>query len=295
MAPSPKNSPDEYEMQEYRSPLKENWIRFRRNRSAILGLLVICLLIITAIFAPFLAPYDPAAQNILNRLQPPSRAHLLGTDEYGRDILSRMIFGSRISLVVGFAAVGILVVLGITIGSLAGYSKKLDGPLMRFVDILLAVPTFFLLLAIIAMFGPGLGNTVLVIGLTNWMSTARLIRGEFLSLREKEFVEAARALGGRHRDIIFRHLLPNCIAVLIVQATLYISYTILLETSLSYLGLGAQPPTPSWGNMLAAGRNVMRDAWWVTAFPGLAIFFVVISFNFLGDGLRDAFDPHLRN
>jgi peptide/nickel transport system permease protein len=202
--------------------------------------------------------------------------------------------GARVSLSVGLVAVTILISLGVVVGSLAGYYRHLDGPLMRFVDMVMSIPGFFLLLTIVALFGPSLLNTMLIIGLTSWMGTARLVRGQFLSLREKEFIEAARSIGVPNGRIIIRHLLANTMAVIIVQATLFMAQAILIESSLSYLGLGAQPPTPSWGVMLSQGRDYMRQGWWGTVFPGMAIFVTVMAFNFLGDGLRDALDPRLR-
>lgn len=273
------------------SELSRIWRSFRRNRLALLGLVTVIVLGLIALLGPQIAPYDYTAQDVRNSLSPPSAEHWFGTDQWGRDIFSRVLVGTRVSLLVGVVAVGILITIGVLIGALAGYYRWLDGPLMRFVDIMMSIPSFFLLLTIVALFGPSLLNTMLVIGLTSWMGTARLVRGQFLSLREKEFIEAAHCIGVPGRRIITHHLLPNTIAVIIVQATLYMSIAILVESSLSYLGLGAQPPTPSWGNMLSQGRDFMRQGWWGTVFPGLAIFITVMAFNLLGDGLRDALDP----
>jgi peptide/nickel transport system permease protein len=270
------------------------WRVFCCNRLAVVGLVAVIVICLVAILAPHIAPYDYAEQNVRNSIQPPGPDHWLGTDQWGRDILSRIIVGSRVSLSVGVVSVVILIVIGVAIGAIAGYYRRMDGLLMRFVDIMMSIPGFFLLLTIVALFGPSLLNTMLVIGLTSWMGTARLVRGQFLSLREKEFVEAARAIGAQDWRIVVRHLLPNTMAVIIVQATLFMSQAILIESSLSYLGLGAQPPTPSWGGMLSQGRDYMRQAPWGTLFPGLAIFVTVMAFNLLGDGLRDALDPHLR-
>lgn len=270
------------------------WRMFRRNHLAVIALTFVILLCLTAVISPWIVPYDPAEQNVRNSLQPPNIEHWFGTDQWGRDIFSRVVMGARVSLSVGLVAVTILISLGVFVGSLAGYYRHLDGPLMRFVDMVMSIPGFFLLLTIVALFGPSLLNTMLIIGLTSWMGTARLVRGQFLSLREKEFVEAARSIGVPHRRIIIRHLLANTMAVIIVQATLFMARAILIESSLSYLGLGAQPPTPSWGVMLSQGRDYMRQGWWGTVFPGLAIFVTVMAFNFLGDGLRDALDPRLR-
>jgi peptide/nickel transport system permease protein len=270
------------------------WRMFRRNRLAVVGLVAVVLICLVAVFAPRIAPFDYSEQDMRNTITAPHSENILGTDQWGRDVLSRIIVGSRVSLSVGIVSVVILILIGVAIGAIAGFFHHLDGPLMRFVDMMMSIPGFFLLLAIVALFGPSLLNTMLVIGLTSWMGTARLVRGQFLSLREKEFVEAARCVGAPSWRIIWRHLLPNTLAVIIVQATLFMSQAILIETSLSYLGLGAQPPTPSWGGMLYQGRDYMRQAPWGTLFPGLAIFITVMAFNLLGDGLRDALDPHLR-
>ncbi len=279
---------------EHTSETVRIWRMFRRNRLAIVGLVVILLIIFVAVFAESIAPHDYAEQNMRNTVSPPSSTNWLGTDQWGRDILSRIIVGTRVSLSVGLVSVFILIVIGVAVGAIAGYNRKLDGPLMRFVDMMMSIPGFFLLLTIVALFGPSLFNTMLVIGLTSWMGTARLVRGQFLSLREKEFVEAAHCIGVPSWRIITFHLLPNTMAVIIVQATLFMSVAILIESSLSYLGLGAQPPTPSWGGMLFSGRDYMRQAPWGTIFPGLAILITVMAFNLLGDGLRDALDPHMR-
>jgi peptide/nickel transport system permease protein len=278
----------------HRSEIGHIWRMFRRNRLAMVGLAAVLMICLIAVLSPSLAPYDYAQQDMRSTVKPPSSEHWLGTDQWGRDILSRVLVGSRVSLSVGVVAVFILITIGVAVGSIAGYNRHVDGPLMRFVDIMMSIPGFFLLLTIVALFGPSLLNTMLVIGLTSWMGTARLVRGQFLSLREKEFVEAARCIGVPAWRIISRHLLPNTMAVIIVQATLFMSQAILIESSLSYLGLGAQPPTPSWGGMLNQGRDYMRQAPWGTLFPGLAIFVTVMAFNLLGDGLRDALDPYLR-
>ncbi len=267
------------------------WRAFRRHTLATVGLVIILALVVIAILAPALAPYDATEQDLMNSLMPPSRDHLMGTDDLGRDTFSRVLLGSRVSLSVAFVSVAILITIGVLVGIVAGYYQAFDGPLMRFIDLLMSIPNTFLILTIVALFGPGLRNTMLVIGLTSWMGTARLVRGQFLSLREKEFVEAARAVGASNSRIIFRHMLPNILSVVIVQATLFVAFTVIVESTLSYLGLGVQPPAPSWGNMLSSGRNFIQQAWWMTVFPGLAIFITVLAFNFLGDGLRDALDP----
>lgn len=271
------------------------WRNFRRNRLAVAGGVVVILLYLTAIFAPSIAPQDYAAFNRGQPLKPPSAEHWFGTDRQTRDVLSRVIVGSRVSLSVGFVAVALIMAIGVTLGAIAGYFGGLvDNALMRFTDIVLAIPELFLLIAAAALFSPGLRTTMLVIGLTSWMSTARLVRGEFLRIKAQDFALAARTIGAGNLRIMVRHLLPNALAVIIVQATLWLSFAILLESSLSFLGLGAQPPTPSWGGMLASGRVDMQIAWWQTVFPGMAIFITVLAFNLVGDGLRDAFDPRQR-
>jgi peptide/nickel transport system permease protein len=271
------------------------WHRMRQRPLAVAGGVVTALLYLIAIFAPVIAPYDPNAIDPGAILQPPGPHHLLGTDNYGRDLLSRIIFGARASLFVGFVAVAIIVVVGVSLGAASGYlGGTVDMLIMRVVDVFLSIPTFFLLLTVVAVFGQGLLQTMVVIGLTSWMSTARLVRGQFLALRDSDFATAARALGGGGGRIVLKHLLPNTMAVIIVQATLYLSYAVLIESSLSYLGLGVQPPTASWGNILADGQHVMLQDPYMTTFAGVAIFITVMAFNLLGDGLRDALDPRLR-
>jgi peptide/nickel transport system permease protein len=270
------------------------WQRFKRHGLALMGLCIIVLLIVIALFAPRLAPHDPTAQDLAHILSAPSLRHPMGTDDLGRDVLSRVLWGARVSLAVAVSAVAILIFLGTVVGVIAGYYRSLDGVVMRVVDVLMSVPNVFLILVIVGLLGPGLWKSMTVIGLTAWMGTARLVRGQVLSLREREFVEAARAIGASGRRIIWSYLMPNTRSLITVQATLYISYAVITESLLSYLGLGTQPPTPSWGNILSSGRNFMREAWWMTVFPGFAIFATVLAFNFLGDGLRDALDPRGR-
>ncbi len=257
------------------------------------GILVLFLFII-AFLAPLLSPYDPGEINVKNILLSPSRAHLLGTDELGRDILSRMIWASRISLKVGFVAMGIAILIGIILGALAGYyGGRIDNLIMRFVDIMLCFPTFFLILAVIAILEPSITNIMVVIGITSWPGIARLLRAEFLSLKEREFVAAARALGASDRKIIFRHILPNALAPVVVAATLGVAGAILTESALSFLGIGVQPPTPSWGNILTSGKAYIDLAWWLSLFPGLAILITVLGYTLLGEGLKDALNPRL--
>ena len=270
------------------------WRRFRKNRLALVSAVIIIFLIIISLSAPLIAPYDPADIDITNVLSPPSGAHPLGTDDLGRDLLSRMIWGSRISLSVGFAAIGISIITGIIVGAIAGYyGGWIDTVLMRFVDIMLTFPTLFLILAVVAIIGPGIFLIMLIIGLTGWMDVARLVRAEFLTLKERDFVWAARSIGVRDAGIIFRHILPNALAPVFVAATMGIAGAILIESGLSFLGLGVQPPVPSWGNILTSGKDNIEIAWWLSVFPGLAILFTVLSYNLVGEGLRDAIDPRL--
>jgi peptide/nickel transport system permease protein len=270
---------------------------FSRNRTAVAGLMMIVALYLVALVTPLVAPHDPSFQGDLltERYVGVSAEHPLGTDQFSRDVFSRLLYGARISLLIGFVAVGISVTIGTLVGAVAGYiGGVVDGVIMRFVDMVISFPQLVLLITIIAFFEPSIFLITAVLGLTLWPTTARIVRGEVLSLREREFVQAARALGYSKRRIILRHLIPNALAPVIVAATLGIGQTIVLEAGLSFLGLGVQPPTPSWGTMVADGRNVLLNAWWLSTFPGLAIVLTVLSFNLVGDGLRDALDPRLR-
>ena len=274
---------------------REFWARLKRNRMAMTGLALVLGLFVVSVFAPWLAPYDPNQIDLKQVLMPPSPAHYLGTDTLGRDVLSRIIFGSRVSLKVGFVAVGLATLIGLFIGALAGYyGGWVDSALMRLVDLMLCFPAFFLILAVIAVLEPSIWNIMVVIGLTSWMGVARLVRAEFLSLREREFVTAARALGAGDTRLILRHMLPNALAPVMVSATLGVAGAILTESALSFLGLGVQPPTPSWGNILTAGKDNIEIAWWLSVFPGLAILVTVMSYNLLGEGIREAIDPRLK-
>ena len=271
------------------------WRQLRRNRAAMIGAVLISLEILIAVFAPVVAPYDPIEQSIYDALQPPSAAHWLGTDEVGRDILSRIIYGTRISLRVGLLAVGIGSAIGVTLGLIAGfYGKLADNLILRLMDIWLAFPGILLALAIIAVLGPSLFNVMIAVGLSAVPTYVRVTRSSVLSVREMEYVLGARAVGCPSRIIIWRHILPNVLPSLIVLTTLGIAGAILAAAALSFIGLGAQPPTPEWGAMLTVGRQFIRQAWWVTAFPGMAIMITVLGINLLGDGLRDALDPRLR-
>jgi peptide/nickel transport system permease protein len=271
---------------------------FSKNRTAVAGLIVIVALYLIALLTPLIAPYDPTFQGDLvgERYVGLSGVHPLGTDQFARDVLSRLLYGTRISLLIGFISVGISVTIGTLLGAIAGFlGGFVDGLIMRVVDMVISFPQLVLLITIIALFEPSIFLIVAVLGLTLWPTTARIVRGEVLSLREREFVQAAKALGYSKRRIVLRHLIPNALAPVIVAATLGIGNTIVLEAGLSFLGLGVQPPTASWGTMVADGRNVLLNAWWLSTFPGLAIVFTVLSFNLVGDGLRDALDPRLRS
>jgi len=271
------------------------WRRLRRSRAAIAGLVVVGSFAVAAMVAPLLAPHDPISQDLDARLLPPSRQHLLGTDDLGRDLLSRIIYGGRVSLTVGVVSVGLALAVGAVLGLVAGfYGRWADSITMRAMDIMLAFPATLLAIFIVGIRGPGLNNAMLAIGVINIPIFARLVRGSVLRVRQEEFVDAARAIGSGHARIIGRHILPNTLAPIIVQATLGIGAAILEAAGLSFLGLGAQAPTPEWGAMLTNTREFLRDAPWAATFPGIAILLTVVGFNLLGDGLRDALDPRLR-
>lgn len=249
-------------------------------------------ILLLALLAPFLSPWDPGAISLSQRLSPPSAAHWMGTDQLGRDVFSRMLFGARISIGVGLVAVGLATLVGMAVGALAGYlGGWVDALCMRAVDILLCFPSIFLILAAVAFLGPSLLNVMVIIGLTSWMGLARLVRAEVLSLREREFVLAARAIGVSTPRLILRHLLPNAAAPIVVSATLGIGAAILVESALSFLGIGIQPPTPSWGNILTEGKATLGTAWWLTLIPGIAIFLMVLGCNLLGEGLKRRWSP----
>lgn len=273
--------------------IRRTYRYFGRSNLTMAAIVVLLGFVVIGIFAPWLAPYDPNAQNLAMRLQPPlTEGHLLGTDGLGRDVLSRLIYGSRVSLMVGFSAVLLAAVLGIAIGLVSGYlGGWVDSVLMRIVDAFLAFPFLLLAIAIVAVLGRGLDNIVIALVITGWVLYARLVRGETLSLREREFVLSARGLGTNPFAIMFKHILPNCMAPILVVATLEIGIVIVTEASLSFLGLGASASEPSWGSMLADGRAYVTRAWWLATLPGLAIFVIVLAVNVLGDALRDALDP----
>ncbi len=268
------------------------WRRFARNRLALLGTLIIVLLLISALLAPVIAPYDPIKTNIRDRLQGPSAAHLFGTDDLGRDIFSRVLYGTRISLKVGLISVSIATSIGLLLGLLAGYlGGWVDTLVMRTMDVLFAFPAVLLAIAIMAVLGQSTTNVMIAVGIVYVPIFARITRGSVLAVRELEFIEAARCIGLRDADIVRRHILPNALDAVIVQVSLATAFAILAEAALSFLGLGTQPPDPSWGSMLSFGREYMLEAPWWTIFPGLAIFLTVLALHLIGDGLRDALDP----
>lgn len=280
-----------------RSQWVEVWRRLKRNKMAVLGLIILIILVLLAVFADVIANYDNVVikQNLAHRLQGPGAAHWLGTDEFGRDIFARLVHGTRVSLQVGIVAVGISIVIGGILGAVAGYyGGKLDNTIMRIMDIFLAVPSILLAIAIVSALGPSIINLMLAISISSVPSYARIVRASVLSIRDQEFIEAAKAIGASNTRIIFRHIIPNSLAPVIVQATLGVASAILSTAGLSFIGLGIQPPAPEWGSMLSGGRQYLRYAWWVTTFPGVAIMITILSLNLLGDGLRDALDPRLK-
>jgi peptide/nickel transport system permease protein len=271
------------------------WRSFARNHLAIGGGAVVAVLVALAVLAPLLAPWDPNKPETRRILEAPSQAHWLGTDQLGRDVFSRVLYGARVSLAVGFVSVGIATLVGVVLGSAAGYYGGLvDNTIMRLVDLMLVFPRFFLLLAVLAFLQPSIWTIMAVIGLTGWMGVTRLVRAEFLTLREREFVIWSESVGASVSRVIFRHILPNAMAPVLVAMTLGIPAAILTESGLSFLGLGVQPPYATWGNILNDGKDSIEIAWWVTVFPGLAILVTVLSYNLLGEGIRDALDPRLR-
>ncbi len=274
---------------------ERTWHRFRRHRMAMVGMILIVLIVGLVAFAPWVTPYQPNEQEIRNRLQPPSVAHPLGTDELGRDVFARVLYGGRVSLTIGLAAMAVGMSVGTLVGAISGYvGGRTDAVIMRLVDVLIAFPTLFLLIMLASFLGSSLITIILVIGLLSWMRVARLVRASFLSVKERDFVTAAHALGCGHFQMIFRHLLPNSLGPIIVAATIDVSAAILTESALSYLGLGVQPPQATWGNMLRFAQEQMATAPWTAIAPGFMIFLVSIAINFIGDGLRDAFDPRQR-
>ncbi len=273
--------------------MQKGWLKTAlANPLALAGFIIISLILLFAAGAPLLAPYDPNAIDVKAILLAPSSEHWMGTDGLGRDVYSRMLYGARISLLVGIVAVGIATIIGIVLGAVSGYYRGwVDTLIMRFVDVMLSIPTFFLILAVIAFLTPSIWNIMIVIGLTSWMGVTRLVRAEFLSLRNREFVLAAQTLGARDSRLIFTHLLPNSLTPIIVSSVLGVASAVLVESGLSFLGLGVQAPQASWGNILTDGKEYIQFAWWLSLFPGLAILITVLGYNLLGEGLRDALDP----
>lgn len=269
--------------------------RLLSNPLAVSGAVIVMVLFVIALTAPWIAPWDPYEFDARHVLEGPSRAHWLGTDSIGRDVLSRMLYGARVSLMVGFVAVGISTAIGMALGAVAGFfGGIIDAIIMRFVDVMLTFPTFFLILAVIAYMDANIWNIMIVIGLTSWMGVCRLVRAEVMSLRERDFIIAARALGLTPSRIIWRHALPNALAPVFVSVILGVAGAILVESALSFLGIGVQPPTASWGNILTEGKNALGVAWWLSVCPGLAILVTVLGYNMLGEGLRDVLDPRLK-
>lgn len=295
-AGSSRVEPDDSPLMDRSDPnrFRDFWRAFSRNKPGVLGLLIVVMFLLMAVFAPWLAPYNPISQDLPSQLQPSSAAHPLGTDDVGRDILSRIIVGSRISLLVGVVATGIGAGIGTLIGMLAGFFPRLDGLLMRSMDVLLSFPSILLAIAIIAILGPGIGSVMIAVGVNSIPTYSRLVRSSVLSIKQTEYVQAARAIGSHESRIMFRQILPNCLNPIIVYSTLQIGGAILTGSILSFLGFGIQPPDPEWGQMVNAGRGWLQQAPHIATYPGLAIFFVVMGFNLLGDGLRDVLDPRMR-
>ncbi len=281
-----------------KSQLASVWGRLRKNKMAVIGLVMLLVILLSAALADVLFDYETMAvqQNASMRLNPPSSEHLLGTDEVGRDILARIVFGARVSLPVAMATIFFAAIIGGMLGALSGYgSKRLDNFIMRIMDMFLAIPSTLLAIAIVAAIGPNIQNMMIAIVISNIPPFSRIVRSSVITIKNEEYIEAARAIGANDRRIVFKHIIPNAMAPLIVQATMCVAGSILSIASLSFLGLGIQPPTPEWGSMLSNGRQYIRAAWWVCAFPGIAIMMSILSLNLLGDGLRDALDPKLKN
>ena len=275
---------------------KDIFRRLFRSKGAVIGLIIVVVLVIFALFSEVIAPYHYDDQLLSRRFTPPSKEHLLGTDDYGRDIFSRIVYGSRTSLIIALLSVSFSSVIGVAIGCISGfYGGKIDNGIMRFMDILLAIPSILLAISVSAALGQGLTNLTIAVGVGAMPGYARLVRASAMSERDREYIEAARSIGANDLRIITKHILPNIMAPIIVQSTMSISIAILTAASLSFLGIGISPPTAEWGSMLSAGRAYIRDSWYIVTFPGLAIMLAVFGFNLLGDGLRDALDPRLKN
>lgn len=275
--------------------LKQTWQGLRKSPLALFGLFLIIVLLFMAAFADLLAPYDVDAQDLASRFLAPCSAHIFGTDDFGRDIFSRILFGSRYSLAIGAVAASLSAAVGVIVGSIAGfYGGKFDNLLMRFIDVMMAIPSTLLGISIVAALGNGIRNVIIAVAIGAVPSYARIVRASILSVKGQEYVEAARSIGASDLRIVLRHILPNCLAPLIVQITMSVARAILEAAALSFIGLGVQPPSAEWGAMLSAGRAYIRKAWWIVTFPGLAIAMVIFGLNLFGDGLRDALDPRLR-
>lgn len=276
---------------------KELWKNFKKNKMALIGLFILIVILLLAIFANYIADYETVAikQNLVERLKSPSMKHIMGTDEFGRDIFARIIHGARVSLKVGITAISIAILAGGFLGAISGYyGGKVDNTIMRTMDIFLAVPSILLAIAIVTALGPDMRNLIFAISLSSTAGYARIVRASVLSVKDQEFIEAARAIGASDARIIFKHIIPNVLAPIIVQGTLGVAGAILATAALSFIGLGVQPPAPEWGSMLSSGRQYLRYAWWITTFPGLAIMVTILALNLVGDGLRDALDPRLK-
>ena len=278
-----------------RSEWARVWSALRRNRGAMIGLAIILILIFAAVFAPVISPFDPTVMGAGGSLEPPSWAHPFGTDKFGRDLFSRVIAGSRLTIFIGVLAVGISCTIGSLLGLISGYAGgKIDNVIMRAVDVMFSFPDILIALSVVALLGPSLQNAVIAVGISAIPWYARVVRGAVMVERQKQYFEAAESLGAKGERLVFRHVLPNVLPPILVLATLGFSTAILSAAALSFLGLGAQPPEPEWGLELALGRDLMRQAWWIMTFPGLAIAITVLGFNLLGDGLREALDPRQR-
>ncbi|MBA7591260.1 Glutathione transport system permease protein GsiD [subsurface metagenome] len=276
------------------SPMKDIWRRLKKNKLALLGLATLLIIFVMAVFAPLIIPYDYAAQNYEHRLEFPSRDHWLGTDNFGRDIFSRIVYGSRYTLVIGFGCITVSAIIGSILGALAGFFPAFDNIIMRFTDVVMAIPIFTLNISIIAALGKGIENMMIAMTITNIPMFIRIVRARVMTIREQEFIEAARAIGASDFRILVKHIMFNSLAPIIIQFTLGAGTIILWAASLSFIGLGVQPPTPEWGLMISAGRTYLRDYWYISIFPGLAIVMITYALNLLGDGLRDAMDPRLK-
>ena len=298
-----ENKKDDFVKEEYDEEMeiygttfiKEVWYRFRKNRMAMIGAATVIIMVFVAIFAKWISPYDPYAVDLLKQFQPPSSRHILGTDIYGRDMLSRIIYGTRISLIIGLIPTLISMTIGSVLGIVSGYyGGKIDTVIMRIADMVMAFPSLLLAMVVMYTLGASIYNIFIALSIVGWAGTARVVRAQTLSIKEKEFIEAAKAIGVKNSVIMIRHIFPNCMAPLLVLLTMGIPEAIMSEASLSFLGVGAQPPTPSWGLMISNGKEYLFSAPWVAISPGFAILIVVLAFNFLGDGLRDALDPYMK-